>query len=242
MSTSWTSLSDLSALLSEDPSGASRTALESDPDTDESVSADELLQAAEIVDELSILESVLTNPEAALGDYESLPLVTANSAWRGEADLRADFLDQVSGRKSEVMASLTTAPSSTINLVNSQANIPVTVLNALDQDVNVIVHLESASTRLQADEDVEVTVPANSETTVALPVSAIGSGDVELEVELLAPDGTVVGTSSAMHMRVHADWENIGTGIVGILLALLMAFGIFRTVRRGRRSASIEDV
>ena len=44
-------------------------------------------------------------------------------------------------------------------------------------------------------------------------------------------------------MRVRADWENVGTAIVGVLLALGLAFGLWRTIRRGqseRRGAVVE--
>jgi len=54
---------------------------------------------------------------------------------------------------------------------------------------------------------------------------------------VLAADGTTVGTPTTVNMRVRADWEGRGTGvIVGVLVAIVVT-GTVRTVRRGRRTA-----
>jgi hypothetical protein avisC_06337 len=46
-----------------------------------------------------------------------------------------------------------------------------------------------------------------------------------------------VGTPTTVNMRVRADWEGRGTGvIVGVLVAIVVT-GTVRTVRRGRRTA-----
>jgi len=111
-------------------------------------------------------------------------------------------------------------------------------VSTLDQDVTVEVHLESSSTRLQTDEDVTVTVPAGGQVTASVPVTAVGSGDVDLTIQLRAQDGTNVGTPSTVHLRVRADWENVGTRVLGGILVILLVAGIIRTVRRGRRTAT----
>jgi hypothetical protein len=41
---------------------------------------------------------------------------------------------------------------------------------------------------------------------------------------------------------VHAEWEGLGTLIFGILVVLLLGFGIFRSIRRRRREVPVEPV
>ncbi len=86
--------------------------------------------------------------------------------------------------------------------------------------------------------DVILTVPADGQTTATVPVRAVGSGDVNLTIMLLANDGTAVGAPQTIHMRVHADWESRGTRVMGAGLVILLVGGIVRTVRRGRRTTA----
>ncbi|MFC2659709.1 MAG: DUF6049 family protein [Actinomyces sp.] len=83
-----------------------------------------------------------------------------------------------------------------------------------------------------------LTVPADGQATATVPVKAVGSGDVDLTIMLLAADGTAVGAPQNVHMRVHADWETRGTRVMGAGLVILLIGGIVRTVRRGRRTAT----
>ena len=87
------------------------------------------------------------------------------------------------------------------------------------------VHLVPSSTRLQVAQDVEVTVPAQGEATVGVPITAVGSGEVTVSIDLLAADGTRVGTPVSILTRVHADWESMGTRVVAVLLALVLIVG-----------------
>ena len=56
-------------------------------------------------------------------------------------------------------------------------------------------------------------------------------------VQVLAADGTTVGTPTTVNMRVRADWESRGTGVIVGVLVSIVVIGTVRTVRRGRRTA-----
>jgi len=68
-----------------------------------------------------------------------------------------------------------------------------------------------------------------------VPVNAVGSGDIDVKVSMKNSLGQLVGSSSTVHMRVRANWENLFTWGLGSVFGVLMAAGIFRTIRRGRR-------
>lgn len=128
-------------------------------------------------------------------------------------------------------------PGSTLNLINDEAHIPVAVTNEMTLPANVLVRLVPRDPRLVVDEQVALQIPAQQSATAQVPVHAVGSGDVVVDVVLAAPDGSPIDEPTEIRVRVRADWETVGTAVVAGLLVLLLVVGLVRTVRRGRRGA-----
>lgn len=248
---SWTTAQDLSTLLAgavqtaeqsgqtgEAGSGgwAARSPLPDAVDPVGALSASQLNQASVESSLLVSTGSVAADPAALVGDPDSRLLAATAVSWRTDPDGRQVFLTTGRSLRAALAHKLTVLPSSTINVISDSADLPVRLHSELGVDVSVTVHLDPSNTRLQADGDVRVTVPAGGEVAVTVPTRAVGSGDVEVAVRLLADDGTQVGTLTSLRTRVRADWESVGTRVVAGLLALMLAAGIWRTVRRGRRS------
>ena len=241
---SWTSPQGLGALTAEAAAQQEdgRTVRRADaPDWvvgDEEVSEGDLAAARATRDYLSSVTSILPDPQAAIGSASEVVARTASAAWRSDPPGRASMAESARERAAAVTGRLTAVPSRTINLIASEANLPVRITSSLNQDATVMVRLLSGSARLQTIKDVTLTVPADGQTTATVPVKAVGSGDVNLTIMLLAADGTAVGAPQTIHMRVHADWESRGTQVMGAGLVILLVGGIVRTVRRGRRTAA----
>ena len=205
-------------------------------DTNE-LSADTLAAAGRTSATLQSISSVLSEPAALLGDYTSLEAVVSSASWRSDPKTRSAQIPNAEAAGAGVTSSLAAVPSSTINVISSEAQLPVRITSSLNQDVTVQVYLVSNNKRLQVPRTTTVRVPAHQQAKVTVPIQAVGSGDVALTVQVLAADGTTVGTPTTVNMRVRADWEGRGTGvIVGVLVAIVVT-GTVRTVRRGRRTA-----
>src|SRR5690606_37087257 len=84
------------------------------------------------------------------------------------------------------------------------------------------------------DETIPVTIPAQGDALVQIPVHAVQSADVRVTVEVRTPGGTLVDDDATFPVRVRAEWEGIGAAIIGGLLAVMLVVGLVRTVRRGR--------
>lgn len=196
-----------------------------------------VMQARQAGRQLASIASVLSQPAAALGRCDDVESVVSSASWRAAPQARSTHIDQALAAGETVTSSLSASPSSTINIINSEAVLPVRIASSLDQDATVQVRLISDSQRLQIPSTTMVEVPANSEATAKMPVTAVGSGEVNLTVQVLAADGTPVGAPSTVHLQVRADWESVGTAIIGIALVLILVVGVVRTVRRGRRTA-----
>ena len=240
----WTQAQDLGSLLDSAADSATtgaeaaRVALPDSATGEGEVTAMTLSAARAAATRLDSVASILSDPAAVLGVSPDVVALSTSAAWRTDEAACTAMINQARAHGEAVTRGLAAAPSSTINLIASAADLPVRIVSSLDQDVTVTVHLESSSTRLQISDDVTVTVPAHGQTTASVPVTAVGSGDVDLTIQLRSDDGASVGTPSTVHLRVRADWENVGTRILGGVLVVLLVAGIVRTVRRGRRTAT----
>ncbi|WP_235201532.1 DUF6049 family protein [Microbacterium sp. CH12i] len=127
-------------------------------------------------------------------------------------------------------------PPSPIQLFTSAAPLPVWVRNDLPWAVNVTLTSTPSDARLDVRPTTEVAAQPASNTRVKVPVEArVGSGDLTVEFSLASPTGVPVGVDQSATVAVRAEWENIGLGILGGMIALLLILGIVRTVVRRRK-------
>ena len=225
------------AAVNEGTSRIERSELPETVIDDNELSTDTLVAAGRTAGTLQSISSVLSEPAAVLGDYTDLQAVVSSASWRADPRTRNAQVPAAEASGTNVTSSLAAVPSSTINVISSEAQLPVRITSSLSQDVTVQVYLVSNTQRLQVPRTTTVRVPAHQQAKVTVPIQAVGSGDVGLRVQVLAADGTTVGTPTTVHMRVRADWEGRGTGIVVGVLVSIVVIGTVRTVRRGRRTA-----
>ena len=225
------------AAVNEGTSRIERSELPETVIDDNELSTDTLVAAGRTAGTLQSISSVLSEPAAVLGDYTDLQAVVSSASWRADPRTRNAQVPAAEASGTNVTSSLAAVPSSTINVISSEAQLPVRITSSLSQDVTVQVYLVSNNKRLQVPRTTTVRVPAHQQAKVTVPIQAVGSGNVGLRVQVLAADGTTVGTPTTVHMRVRADWEGRGTGIVVGVLVSIVVIGTVRTVRRGRRTA-----
>lgn len=162
--------------------------------------------------------------------------------------LRADLGDQRSETIVSSIQSLNTFSSSVsvessnaVNLINKSANFPVRVRNSLPWPVNVEVTLLPGDPRLRVTSSSTATIPANSSSTVEVPVTAIGSGDIRVTYKVSTPSGTILDDSQKVLVRMRAGWEDAATVVMAVLVGLAFVGGIIRTVRRRFKASTTEE-
>ena len=157
-----------------------------------------------------------------------------------EGRLREELVTDATDATDALGSMIRVEAGSDLLLISDGASLPVTVANELPVAAQVVVELVPESSRLQAREPLTVTLPAQQATTVRIPITALANGDVQVDVHVRpATDGDErdLADPASFAVRVRADWENIGTGIVAGLLAVAFVIGLIRTIRRGPRRA-----
>ncbi|MFC7879567.1 DUF6049 family protein [Isoptericola sp. NPDC057391] len=187
--------------------------------------------------DLAAFSTVAADPVELSGDADQALVAPLAVAARTEPDARDRAVDLAVEQSEALQDGIGVADRSNVTLVSDTGKLPVTVSNELPVDATVTVVLRPDASRLVVESRPTVVVPAGTSSNVHVPVRAIGSGDVDLQVEVLAPSGTVVAGPTSFSLRVRAGWETAGTAVVAALVALLFLGGIWRTVRRGRSSA-----
>lgn len=187
------------------------------------------------------LASVTAEPEAVLAEADPGLAAPTSVAWRGDPAGRAAAVDAAVDGADQLLSGLSVSVNTAATLISAQGSLPVTVRNDLPTDATVTVALRPDDPRLVVDERPTATIPASSEQRVQVPVRALASGDVSVEVRLLTADGTSVAEPVLMHLRVRAGWETVGTAVIAGAVALLFVAGIWRTIRRGRSARRTTD-
>jgi hypothetical protein len=126
---------------------------------------------------------------------------------------------------------------STINLVSRESSFPVPVTNTLPGEVRVIVNLKSNSPKIVVeDSTISLVIPAGTTMNAQFPIRAIGSGDVVMVAWLTALSGLELGKPVPIKLTVNPDIETAAIVLFLSFVAVLIAVGTVRTLRRRKTS------
>lgn len=233
----WVEPTAFSVLASSEPTDVERAQVGAGQlagDTDEAVST--LSDALGALVPLATATSAPDEVEASVADA-LLPSVSA-AVSPNEQRTRAS---QFSARVSALRAKVSAEPSEAVNLINKSADFPVRVRNDLPWDVDAVVTLVPSDPRLEVTKPTTATLKAGAVTSVKVPVSAIGSGDIEVVYKVSTPDGSVLAESRAVLVRMRAGWEDAITIGAAAVFGLLFVGGLVRTIRSRLRRGRMAD-
>jgi len=186
--------------------------------------------------------SVVEDPAALLDGLAGDLVAPLAVAWRADPEGRAAAVDDARAAATERQRGLSVLLNEQFTVISSSAPITVAVRNDLDQAAQVRVELRPHKGCLDTTRSALTTVAPRAETSVTLTLRATANCDVDVDVSLVSASGRELATPAAFSARVAPTIESVGTIVIGTLLALALAFGIWRTVRRGqtaRRGARV---
>jgi hypothetical protein len=183
--------------------------------------------------------AVAVDPTLITGERRLRLLGTLSSAWTSYPGGWATPVRLFAEDSDELHAAVRIVRSSDITLVADRASLPVTVSNDLDQPVTVLVTITTQSPILRVVQSaVEVTIEPDSQRRAQIPVQSLSNGTARISVSVSTVTGVAVGTPNAVRINVYAGWETPITVAIGILVFLVFAFGVARTILRRRKMRS----
>ncbi len=231
----WVQLEPVSALVGLPDPEVDRGSLPERAVASGEVDAATLGSVADAIDRRLHFVTIVADPTDILGDTELERLAPASVAWRSDPGGRGLAVQASHDRTRSLTGAVSVQqPPTPLNVVSSEVGLPVQVTNTFDRTITVEIGLRPYDRRLVADKTVPITLDPGASGTVQIPVHALQSADVRVAVVVLTPDGTVLNDDTEFDVRVRAEWESIGTAVLGGLLALGLVVGLVRTIRRGR--------
>lgn len=227
---SWIKPVGLSKVLSTSPTSAS---LHSQAEAASRVSAIKTLLNRQ--KEIAAFSPVASKPEFVVNPGERRLAAALSNSWTATSWKKGLAINK--NLTEQVLNGVSIVTSSTVNMVGGQVRIPVVIRNTLDSPVTVIIKAVPTNGRIVVNATTTATIEANTQNRAYIPVTArVGSGEVNLEISLTSADGSKVGVTKVLPVRVRADWEVWGLVVIGILFIALLIAGVIRTLRKRRRS------
>lgn len=194
---------------------------------------EELARFATILDE----PTLLTGPERA----EILQLLGV--AWTQVPAQAEVAVAQHRLQTRETLDAVALQPTSTINLLGSEARLWFTVRNDLPYPVNLVLYASPDDLRLNVQRANPFVATPESNTRIEVPVQArLGNGEVTLDLQLRSRASVAIGDPQSVEVNVRAEWETTGLVALGVVVGGLLIMGVVRTVRklRARRAPTAD--
>ena len=117
-------------------------------------------------------------------------------------------------------------------------DLPVTVINDFAQEVSVDLEITTTNSRVITGSVPRITVPANSQTQIKVPLEVIASGETVLRLQLRTLKGSALGEVERIPLRLAVispitTWFTTGMAIILLLAAVIQSV---RRVRRRKQS------
>jgi hypothetical protein len=229
-----TTVADLLASAADDRTGSARPAFPQSERSGEELTPAWVDALAAQWRSASEFAAVVDDPAALLAGLPADLVAPLAVAWRDDPDARADAVNTALAEATARQTGLSVLLSEQLTVISSSANISVAVRNELDQAARVRVELRPQKGCLDTTRSELTEVAPNGETTVDLTLRATANCDVSVDVSLVSASGRELATPVTFEARVAPTIESVGAVVVGVLLALVLGFGIWRTVRRGQ--------
>ena len=182
--------------------------------------------------------TALEEPQTVTGPARLRTLALSSHAWRANPGGLSSEVADAAVAATDTSRLVSIVQGSDQLILGDRSSLPLYVQNTSDSAATVFLTLAPSSSRLLVEEDrIPVTVQAQSQARVRVPVQSIANGTVDVSMSLVSSTGVTIATPAVVSINVQAGWETAITWAFGIGFALLFGGGIYRTIRKRRRGA-----
>ncbi len=186
--------------------------------------------------ETEILSSLFVDKDLAAG-FDASRILGFSDLWGSEADA-ANYLSKNLAMLDSFLGAVSIQASSRITTPEESSEIPITIVNESDREVSVSIDLTSTATsRFSAVPSELIQVGSGQRITVPVAITLRGAGVVEVQAQLIAPNGERFGEVENMQISSAAYSQFARTLVWGAFgLLVLLALSNFIKRQRDRRS------
>ena len=180
-----------------------------------------------------ILATMLVADDGQTDRLRRLLLLAESAAFLGDADLTRGrgFIDQVDGDASSLLGSIRPLEGQQVTLTSSRSVVPIQLENIAPQPIRATVRI--VSQHLTEPVQTDLTLDAGERRVLTFDVSLRSSGRFPLQVEIVAPGGEVVSTTSLFVRSTELNRQALAI-VVGAALVLVALW--FRRLARTRKA------
>jgi hypothetical protein len=187
------------------------------------------------------IASILDNGRSFATRWTDAQVQTLSARWRGHPEGFAAINEATTAAVKTISKSVRVAPSS-VNFFADRGVMQVTVVNDLAVPIHdVHLRLVPAQPRLRIDQQPgPLKIGAKSRTNEPVQVTSVAAGLVGIEAILTTPNGTPLGETASVAVRVQPPSTWIYWGLGG-LAGVILVLGTYRSLRRGSTRGSRPD-
>ena len=223
----WVSLTDLSQLSN---TSEVENFVPPDPDGQRNLSRALLRQSEIVKQETQSVTSLYENPELA-SDFEVARINAYSDLWPSNAQA-SKYLGKHVSLLDEYLAAIQIEASHQITTPASVSEIPITIVNKSDTEVAVSVEITSyATSRFRAEPTEIISVASGQRVTVPVAITLVGAGIVQVQAQLVAPNGETFGEVQNIQISSAAYSQFARTLVLGAF-GLLVLFALSNFVKR----------
>ena len=187
--------------------------------------------------------AILTGVDTVTAPQRLALLGSLSSAWRSDdAGWNAAATTAETGFK-RVLSQVHLVKQAPANLVGGDGTLPVVVANALPVPVRMTVHAGVSNGAVQFTSPSQtIIVPAGGRQPAKLGFRSIRNGRTDLTLSLTTPAGAPIGSEINRGATVRAGFDTIVAVALLSALALLLALGVYRNVKRRRQPRAASAV
>jgi hypothetical protein len=235
----WVSAAVLSSVFAESPTTLT---LDKDGESAERIAlVANMLQAEARLARFSVIAA---DPATITSSYRLQLLALLSNEWENSPAAWTRAATKWITGTDGVVTSVQVAHSGHALALADRVALPITISNGLDQAVTVTLLARSTTTKFAVEpryQSQTITIDADSQKKVQIPIDAVGKGNGHLVVSLRSADGLPIGRDVTLTINVQAGWETLGTLIFAALIVALFAFGIIRRFRKRRTENDDDD-
>jgi hypothetical protein len=195
-------------------------------------------QANELRNEADILSSLYVDQELASG-FDSARILGFSDLWETEASA-IRYLAVNLALLNTYLSAVSIEASSRITTPEESSDIPITVVNESDQAVSISIALTSkAKSRFSSEPSDLIQIESGQRITVPVSVTLVGAGVVDVEANLVAPNGERFGEVEKIQIS-SAAYSQFARTLVWGAFGLLVLLAISNFVKRRKDRSSLE--